>query len=110
MPWRRAPLLISTKKLDRSGACSLRTLIDKGKCAHREKGKAMRRGPTSGDRAGENAGKVALEPALGDKVFHRAAHPTRAVAIVEAAFEKGFENAGSAEMLSVELGPFSKTP
>ena len=71
----------------------------------------MRGGPASADGAGEDAGKVAVKPTLGDKFFHGAREPVAAVAIAEALFEERFKNTGSAvrvvpdEALGVKPGP-----
>jgi hypothetical protein len=56
----------------------------------------VRGGPASADGAGEDAGKVAVKPTLGDKFFHGAREPVAAVAIAEALFEERFKNTGSA--------------
>src|ERR1700758_1911490 len=63
---------------------------------HREERKAVRGGPASADGAGEDAGKVAVKPTLGDKFFHGAREPVAAVAIAEALFEERFKHTGSA--------------
>lgn len=71
----------------------------------------MRRSPASSDRASEHASEIALEPAFDDKLFHYAADPMRAIAVLEAAFEESFENTGNAlgmvpnEVFGIEFGP-----
>jgi hypothetical protein len=78
---------------------------------HREEREAVRGGPASANGTGEDAGKVAVEPTLGEKLLHGAKEPVAAVAIAETLFEKRFEDTGSAvtvipdEVLGVKPGP-----
>jgi hypothetical protein len=71
----------------------------------------VRGGPASADGTGEDAGKVAVKPTLGEKLLHGAREPVATVAIPEILFEEGFEDAGGAvsvvpdEVLGVKPRP-----